>query len=155
MKRNSRVIPWLVGLLFVMMGGVVACNKKNKNGDDTTTTTTQKIVTPPAALQFNIAATPGVCEATDGTGAVISQLSLVAGQTVTYCNQRTMKAQVKFSVPGFVPGGTDLNLNPGECVTHVVESGVVDGDYSWTMTCEDVTGGGGGPVKVDNPPPGP
>jgi hypothetical protein len=110
-------------------------------------------VVTPAPYAFTIT---DACKATDASGAEIAQLDLVAGQTVEYCNNWSAKAQVKFSVVGFLPGGAvDLTLEAGECKTHVVDAGVVDGNYSWSLSCEGYSGGmGGGPVKVDNPPPG-
>lgn len=147
MKNPS---PWLVGILFVAMCGFVACDGDDNGGDNGGGT--QQNVTPPA-FSFNISA---ACEATDGTGNVISQLDLVAGQTVTYTNNWSAQSEVKFSVSGFVPGGTTLVLQPGETITHVVEASVVDGDYQWALICQgNAAAAGGGPVKVDNPPPGP
>lgn len=150
MKRNPTVVSWLVMFLIVLTGALFACDGDD-DGDDADD---NKQTTAPPAFQFNITST---CAANDGGGNAISQLDLVAGQTVTYCNNWSAQAQVKFSVTGFVPGGTDLTLQPGECVTHVVESTVVDGEYQWSYSCEGGTtsGMGGGPVKVDNPPPGP
>jgi len=151
--KNPRVIPLLVAFMFAVMCGFVACDGDDDDTDNNNNNNnTQNNVTPPA-FSFNISA---ACEATDGSGNVISQLDLVAGQTVTYTNNWNAQSEVKFSVAGFVPGGTTLTLQAGETVTHVVESTVVDGDYQWSLICQNnAAPAGGGPVKVDNPPPGP
>lgn len=140
MKRNPGITPLFLGFLLVLaVGGFTACDDESE-------------VTAPD-FQFTISA---ACEATDGSGNPISQLELVAGQKVTYTNNWTAQTELKFDVAGFVPGGTTLTLQPGQSVTHVVESAVVDGNYQWMMNCQgSATPGGGGPVKVDNPPPGP
>jgi len=111
-------------------------------------------IVPPPTYHFTIT---GECKATDGSSAEITQLDLVAGQTVEYCNHWSSRSQVTFSVVGFLPGGAlDMTLEAGECVTYIVDTGVVDGNYAWSLSCEGYSGGmGGGPVKVDNPPPGP
>ncbi len=141
MKLYPRLRPWLLGFMCLLMCGCNPCDPDN-----------EEVVTP-GPYAFTIT---NACEATDGSGAVIARLDLVAGQTVTYCNNWTAKAEVKFTRAGFLPGGaTAVTLNAGDCITHTVDS-FPDGEWAWAVTCEgDPTPGSGGPVKVDNPPPGP
>ncbi len=149
MKLYSRVQPWLLGLMCLLMTGCDLCDR-----DDDDDGGGGGVVTTTCTYNFTIS---GECKATDASGAEIAQLDLVAGQTVEYCNRWNARAELKFSIVGFLPAGAlNLTLEPGQCVTYVVDSTVVDGEYQWSLSCEGYSGGmGGGPVKVDNPPPGP
>lgn len=149
MKRNPKASAWLVGFLFVMLLGVIACTCEKEPDPEPEPT---PVV---ATFQFNVSAE---CKAIDADGNEITELTLSAGTSVEYCNQWNAKAEIKFTASGFVPSGSILTLEAGQCVTHVVDANVTEGgSYSWSLTCEGgpTSGMGGGPVKVDNPPPGP
>ena len=148
MTLNSRCYAWVLIVMCVVMCG---CNGEGEgDGEVQENVTTSVPTTPPPTFSFSII---DQCRAVR----MITQLDVVAGQTVEYCNNWNVRAELKFSVPGFLPDGAlTVILEPGQCVTHVVDASVADGEYAWTITCEGYTGpGGGGPVVVDNPPPGP
>lgn len=141
MKWYPKTRPWLIASMCLLMCGCDWCPGPD-DGDGETTPTT---------YEFTIS---GECKATDKDGAEITELELVAGQTVIYCNNWSAQAEVKFSIAGFLPGDVlNMTLEPGACITHVVGT-VADGNYAWELNCQDHPGRGGGPVKVDNPPPG-
>lgn len=141
MKLYLEIRPWLLGCMLLLMCGCSPCDPDDGG-------------TLPTTYELTVS---GECKATDASGAEIALLDLVAGQAVKYCNNWSARAQLSFSVVGFLPGGAiDMTLEPGECVEYIVDAGVVDGEYMWSLSCEGYSGGmGGGPVKVDNPPPGP
>src|SRR4249919_46342 len=113
MKLYPRIRPWLLGCICLLMCGCDLCDGNDNDGGDGGGGGN---VTPPATFHFKIT---GECKATDESGTDIAQLELVAGQTVEYCNNWSAKAEVKFSLAGFLPGGAlALTLQPGECVTH-------------------------------------
>lgn len=139
-------LGWLSIVALLM---VTACNGGADNGDvvtDEPVVVSEPAIPPP--FNFTIS---GECQAV----IKITELSLVRGQTVTYCNEWAKTSTLKFDVPGLLPGGaTQRDLTPGECVTHTITTDVATGTYSWSLTCVDYTGpSGGGPVKVVDPPP--
>ena len=142
MKWYPKTRPWLIASMCLLMCGCNPCDPDPEPEPAPSSTT----------YEFTIS---GECKATDASGAEIVELELVAGQTVEYCNNWSAQAEVKFSIAGFLPGDAlNMTLEPGACITHVVGT-VADGDYAWELNCQDYPGRGGGPVKVDNPPPGP
>ena len=110
MKLYPRIRPWLLGCMCLLMCGCSPCDPDPDPDPDPDETT----------YHFTVSA---ACKATDSSGTDITQLDLVAGQTVEYCNNWSARSQVTFSVVGFLPGGAlDLTLEPGECVTYVVDA---------------------------------
>lgn len=144
-------------LPIVMLLTVTACNGGDDNGGGTTgdngdggepVVATQPEI--PGPFSFTIS---GECQAV----IKITELSLVRGQTVTYCNEWAQTSTLKFDVPGLLPNGaTQVDLAPGDCVTYTITTDVATGSYTWSLICQGYTGpSGGGPVKVMDPPPGP
>jgi hypothetical protein len=92
------------------------------------------------------------CAAIDSTGATIAQLDLKSGQKVTWCNEWSAAVVIDLSVPGFLPSNaTQLTLQPGECTSNTVQA-AVGSSYQWKFDCEGISGGGGGPVVVEDCP---
>ncbi|HEX5131902.1 MAG TPA: hypothetical protein VFX92_05385 [Candidatus Krumholzibacteria bacterium] len=146
--RCSKAFLWL------LVGGLAllpACSDNNGDNEEEETTLPASVTTViPDTYHFTIS---GECKAV----MEITQLELVKGQEIEYCNKWAKKATLKFSTPGFLPdGATQVDMEPGQCVTFTVDSSLTTGMYEWQLFCEDYTGGqGGGPVKIQDPPPGP
>lgn len=151
MKWYPKTRPWLIASMCLLMCG---CEPEPEPQPEPEPG--PGAGTAPSSTTYQLTVS-GECKATDVAGAEIAQIDLVAGQMVTYCNKWSARATISFSVVGFLPcDAIDMTLEPGECVAHIVNADVVDGDYLWSLSCEGYSGGmGGGPVKVDNPPPGP
>ena len=141
MTRTLVRLGWLP-LALVM--AVVACDGGDNGGTQTggeepAVVTTVPEIPPP--FNFTISA---ACQAV----VEITELNLVRGQTVTYCNKWAQMSTLKFSVAGFLPdGATQVDLATGECVTWTITTDVATGEYTWSLTCQGNTApSGGGPV---------
>jgi hypothetical protein len=153
---NRRTV--LQGLASAALAVVIACN--GGGGGDTEEVVEEVPVSEvvegipasysPPTFNFTIS---GECQAvTEITG-----LDLMRGQMVTYCNKWGEMATLSFSVAGFLPdGATSVTLFPGDCISYEVPIDLEVGpNVVWSLNCQDFSGPmGGGPVKVQDQPPG-
>jgi hypothetical protein len=94
------------------------------------------------------------CQAVDDDGA-ITELTLHRGMEIKWCNDTDGQVNIEFSVAGILPSGQRLVLAAGACEESEVQDTVSEGNYEWVIDCQAAReGSGGGPVKVEPPPPG-